>query len=335
VVRGDVAHWPDVERMVAAASAPPLAGVIHAAGLLDDGMIADLDFDRLLGVLAPKVAGAWHLHEATRHLDLDHFVLFSSVAAIIGNLGQGAYAAANAFMDGLAIHRQRRGLAATSINWGPWAETGMAAELETDRFVAQGIRPLMPVPALRAMGRLLEEMPAQAVVAAIDWGAYGRSHGLDGSGGLFAALVDPPERASVQVGDDAPAQDILAQLVGTLPAQRESVMRAYLQDLARQTLGYGQGEAIATDRALADQGFDSLMSVDMRNRLNRGLGRTLPASLLFDYPTLDRIGRHLLDTLLPETEPAAPQGPSADAADILDEIEALIGGAASYEPAAE
>ncbi len=331
VIAGDVAVAGDVERMVAAASAPPLAGVIHAAGLLDDGMIADLDLDRLGGVLAPKVAGAWHLHEATKRLDLDHFVLFSSVAAIIGNLGQGAYAAANAFMDGLAIHRRRRGLPATSINWGPWAETGMAAALETDRFAAQGIRALAPAEALRTMGRLLDEAPVQAVVASIDWAAYGAHHALDGAGGLFADLVDKPAATAPDTAGETGTRDILAELAEALPGQREGLMRAYLQELARQTLGYGQGETIAPDKPLADQGFDSLMSVDMRNRLNRGLGRTLPASLLFDYPTLDRIGRHLLDTLTP----AAASGPSATAADILDEIEALIGAAPSYEPAAE
>lgn len=321
IVEGDVAVAVDAVRMVAAASDPPLAGVVHAAGLLEDGMIADLDAGRLARILAPKVAGAWNLHRATGKLDLDFFLLFSSVAAIIGNLGQGAYAAGNAFLDGLAIWRRRRGLAGTSLNWGPWAEAGMAASLENDRFAAMGIRQLAPAQGLRTMMRLIGESPVQAVVADIDWAAYGRAQGIGGGSGLFASVVGMPEAGAAALAEVAVSRDILAELGASLPAQREGLMRSYLQELARQTLGYGHGETIAPDKPLAEQGFDSLMSVEMRNRLNRALGRTLPASLLFDYPTLDRIGRHLLDSALPPE--ATVSAPSV--ADILDEIDSLIG----------
>ncbi len=321
IVEGDVAVADDATRMVAAASSPPLAGVIHAAGLLEDGMIADLDAGRLARVLAPKVTGGWNLHRATEKLDLDFFLLFSSVAAIIGNLGQGAYAAGNAFLDGLATWRRRRGLAATSLNWGPWAEAGMAAALENDRFAAMGIRQLAPAQGLRTMMRLIGESPTQAVVAEIDWVAYGRAQGIARGRGLFASVVDAPGAGATASAEGPAARDIMAELAAVLPAQREGVMRSYLQELARQTLGYGHGEMIAPDKPLAEQGFDSLMSVEMRNRLNRALGRKLAASLLFDYPTLDRIGRHLLDSALPPE--AAASVPSA--ADILDEIESLIG----------
>lgn len=321
IVEGDVAVAGDAARMVAAASSPPLAGVVHAAGLLEDGMIADLDAGRLARVLAPKVAGGWNLHRATETLDLDFFLLFSSVAAIIGNLGQGAYAAGNAFLDGLAHWRRRRGLAATSINWGPWAEAGMAASLKNDRFAAMGIRQLAPAQGLRTMMRLIGESPTQAVVAEIDWAAYGKAQGIVPGSGLFASVMDAPGAGATASAEGSAARDILAELAAALPAQREGVMRSYLQELARQTLGYGHGETIAPDKPLAEQGFDSLMSVEMRNRLNRALGRKLAASLLFDYPTLDRIGRHLLDSALPpEAVAAAPS-----TADILDEIESLIG----------
>jgi len=133
--------------------------------------------------------------------------------------------------------------------------------------------------------------------------------------------VNAPEAGATASAEGAATRDIMAELAAVLPAQREGVMRTYLQELARQTLGYGHGEMIAPDKPLAEQGFDSLMSVEMRNRLNRALGRKLAASLLFDYPTLDRIGRHLLDSALPQE--AAASVPSA--ADILDEIDSLIG----------
>jgi NADPH:quinone reductase-like Zn-dependent oxidoreductase/nucleoside-diphosphate-sugar epimerase len=330
VVAADIAVASDVEKVMAAAAKPALAGIIHAAGVLDDGMIADMDLDRMDRIMAPKVAGGWMLHQATRHLKLDFFVLFSSVAAIIGNLGQSGYAAANAFMDGLAAHRRRRGLAAISINWGPWAEAGMAANLEVDRFAAQGIQPLSPAAGLRALKRVLIENPVQAVVADIDWAAYGSAHGLTGRAGLFAGLVaqGSPQGGAHVKSDDAKtpvARDIVAELRSVLPVERGELIRDYLRELARQTLGYGKGEHIAIDQPLVDQGFDSLMSVDMRNRLNRVLGRTLPASLLFDYPTLDRVARYLLESVIAFDEAPQVETPTATPEQLLAEIEALIG----------
>jgi acyl transferase domain-containing protein/NAD(P)-dependent dehydrogenase (short-subunit alcohol dehydrogenase family) len=324
VVQGDITVAADLERIMGAAARPPLAGIFHAAGLLDDGMIADLDPARIERVMAPKVSGAWRLHEATRHLDLDFFVLFSSVAAIIGNLGQASYAAANAFLDGLAAYRRRLGLAATSINWGPWAETGMAARLEVDRFIAQGIRSLTPAQGLRTLKHVLAENPVQAVVADIDWPVYGASHGLDGRTGLFAALVTDTGRPKADAAQPDAARNIKAELQAALPVEREGVLRLYLQDLVRQTLGYGYGEPIAVDQPLNEQGFDSLMSVDMRNRLNRSLGRVLPASLLFDYPTLDRIARYLLESVLLFDDPASGPPAAATPEQLLAEIEMLV-----------
>ncbi len=329
---GDVSRPEDVGRILASAS-HPVRGIIHAAGLLEDGMMADLDEGKISRVMAPKVTGAWALHQASLGLDLDFFVLFSSVAAIIGNLGQGNYAAANAFMDGLAHHRRKLGLPATSINWGPWAEAGMAAALETDHFAAQGIRALNPAQGVRVLKYVLAEVIGQAVVSDMDWAAYGQSHGMDGKTGLFAAVL-----AGAGAGQAESAQvvtrDIVAELRAVLPGERGDVLRDYLQSLARQTLGYGEQDVVSLDQPLVEQGFDSLMSVDMRNRLNKSLGRALPASLLFDYPTLEKIARYLLDKVI--TFDDAPAG--ADAKDkaaakpaqatdaLLDEINSLIGG---------
>jgi acyl transferase domain-containing protein/NADPH:quinone reductase-like Zn-dependent oxidoreductase/NADP-dependent 3-hydroxy acid dehydrogenase YdfG len=320
VVPADISVPDDVARVLAAAERPPLAGIVHAAGVLEDGMIADLDAAKIDRVLAPKAGGAWLLHAATRHVELDFFVLFSSIAALIGNLGQASYAAANAFMDGLASWRRRHGLAATSINWGPWAEAGMATALETDRFARQGIHALVPAHALRALKQVLADSPVQAVVADVDWQVYAAFHGSNATSGLFAVLAGS---GAVPTADQAAAstRDIVAELRETLPADREGVLRAYLQELVRQTLGYGESEPVARDQPLADQGFDSLMAVEMRNRLNRSLGRAMPASLLFDYPTIDKIARHLLDSVLQFGD--APT-PSASAEELMAEIERLI-----------
>jgi len=324
VALGDVSDADDVARILTQTTAP-LRGIIHAAGLLDDGMIADLDGGKFGRVMAPKVKGTWNLHQATQSLNLDFFVLFSSVAAIIGNLGQANYAAANAFMDGFAAFRRHLGLAATCINWGPWAEAGMAASLETDHFSAQGIRALAPAQGLRILKHVLRENILQPTVADIDWPAYAQAHGLDGQAGLFAALVADAGKVDDRAATVVASRDIVAELGAVLPVERGALLRDFLQSLARQTLGYGEQETVEFDQPLVEQGFDSLMSVDMRNRLNKSLGRALPASLLFDYPTLDKIARHLLDHVVRFDETPAPAPVASATEALLDEIDNLIG----------
>jgi malonyl CoA-acyl carrier protein transacylase len=324
VALGDVADPDDVRRILGQGSAP-LRGVVHAAGLLEDGMIADLDVGRFERVMAPKVKGAWNLHRETAALDLDFFVLFSSVAAIIGNLGQANYAAANAFMDGLAALRRNQGLTATSINWGPWAEVGMAALQDVDRFSVQGIGALPPAQALRALRHVLRENLLQPVVAEIDWPSFVRARGLVGKSGLFAAQVKDAGPAESAAEVSAGPRSIVGELRAVLPAERRGHMREYLQALARETLGYGDAEPVELDRPLVEQGFDSLMSVDMRNRLNKGLGCALPASLLFDYPTLDKVASYLLDHVVRIEEEPETAAATSEAESILDEIDHLIG----------
>ncbi|SEH60374.1 type I polyketide synthase [Magnetospirillum fulvum] len=329
IVAADVALAEDVGRVMAQidASMPPLKGIVHAAGLLADGMIPDLTWPRFATVMAPKLRGAWNLHVATRDRTLDFFVLFSSVAAVIGNLGQGNYAAANGFMDGLAAYRRLLSLPATSVNWGPWAEAGMAAALSGDRFGAMGIRGLNPDQALRVLKHVLKEDLTQPAIVDADWRAFAASQGIDTQRGLYAALVSATGAGEQVETAAAVGRAIVEELRAVLAVERPGLLRSYLQELARHTLGYGEGEAIALDQPLVAQGFDSLMSVDMRNRLNRSLGKTLPASLLFDYPTLDKIATFLLSDIIvleDETNTAAAPAPAQSAEALLRELEDLI-----------
>ncbi|MEW6234513.1 MAG: SDR family NAD(P)-dependent oxidoreductase [Candidatus Omnitrophota bacterium] len=326
VLQGDMACGADVERILnhIRSAMPPLKGIIHAAGLLDDGMMAEQTWERFQKVMAPKVRGAWNLHQATKNDDLDFFALFSSVAAIIGNLGQSNYAAANAFMDGLAHYRRQLGLAAVSVNWGPWADAGMAADMAVDRFFAQGIRYIQPETGMRLMKTILQENMIQACAFDVDWNAYGASHGLDASAGLFANLIGETAKSAA---DEAPSdrRDIANELREVLPAQRRGLLAARLQRIAQSVLGYNESERIAPDQPLVNQGFDSLTTVDMRNRLSKEIGASLPASLLYDYPTLDKISRYLLDevVILEESEPA-PDESKTETQSVLKEIDELL-----------
>jgi NADPH:quinone reductase-like Zn-dependent oxidoreductase/acyl carrier protein len=316
--QANVAEREDVERLAARIRAfmPPLRGVIHAAGMLDDGMLRDQSWERFRRVMEPKAVGAWNLHQATRQDRLDLFVCFSSIAAIIGNLGQSNYAAANAFLDALAAARRKLGLAATSINWGPWAGAGMAASLGDERFTAQGIRFLDPAAALRALEVVLRDGLTQCAVADVDWQRWAAHHDIDARGGLFAELVSPTTKSAPP--STSPKRDIAGELRDALPIERRNLLQRFLQSLAREVLGYGESEVIAADRPLGDQGFDSLMTVDMRNRLSKILGATLPASLLFDHPTIERVADYLLRDVIRIGDDA----PATDA--LLEEIDHLV-----------
>lgn len=211
----------------------------------------------------------------------------------------------------------------------------MAAQLETDHFAAQGIHALAPAQGLRVLKHVLREGLLQPVVADMDWPAYAASHGLDGKSGLFAALLADGGKLVQENAAAAVTRDIVAELKGALPGERDAVLRDYLQSLARQTLGYGENDVVEPDQPLVEQGFDSLMSVDMRNRLNKSLGKALPASLLFDYPTLDKIAKFLLEKVIKleegpaaaaiSSQAAAPSRSTVSAADaLLDEINRLV-----------
>ena len=306
---------------------PPLRGIVHAAGVLDDGMLTELSREEI--PLGDAAEGVGRMESPRSHAAREisnFFIMFSSVAAVIGNLGQANYAAANGFMDGLASQRRRLGLSATSINWGPFADMGMAAELQTDRFAAQGLSLLAPETAPRLLAKLLlDDLETPCVVEA-DWNKYVNDRGLRPGQGLFAEVATEA-RGKGATASATPAQDIRAELRQALPVQRPVMLRAYLIDLARETLGYGESEPLALDQPLRMQGFDLLMSVDMRNRLNRSLGCTLPASLLFDYPTLDKIADYLLATLVRDNDVVAEDARKsavASAEAILSEIECLV-----------
>src|SRR5262249_53889840 len=155
-----------------AATMPPLRGIVHAAGVLDDGLLAQQTWDRFARVLAPKVAGGWNVHQLTRGVPLDFLVFCSSAASLLGSAGQAGYVTANPFLDALAHHRRARGLPATSVNWGPWADGGMAARMsdqQRQRLAAQGWQAMPADEATDALGRLLEAGTTQAGVLAMDW----------------------------------------------------------------------------------------------------------------------------------------------------------------------
>jgi acyl carrier protein/NAD(P)-dependent dehydrogenase (short-subunit alcohol dehydrogenase family) len=308
VLQANVPCRDEVARVLAAIDAdlPPLGGVIHAAGVLDDGVLSQQHWARFETVLGPKLGGAWHLHTLTAERPLDCFVLFSAGAALIGAPGQSNYAAANAALDALAHWRRARGLPALSINWGPWAEVGMAAALSDEhrrRLAEQGLQSLTPAEGLRALELALASGAAQLAAMPADWDTFGHQFEPQAAPSLFRDLIGA---ARHDTGERATAASIsAARLAATPPSLRRGVLLRHVREQAAHVLGLATVEATPADRPLSELGMDSLMAVELRNVLGRSLDLALPSTALFDYPTVGALTDYLLAQLLTSPEVAA------------------------------
>jgi len=331
VVACDVAERDAVAAMLAGIPAHcPLRAVIHAAGILDDGLISSLTPDRVDAVLRAKVDGAWNLHDLTRDLDLAAFVVFSSMAGIVGTPGQANYAAANSFLDGLMTHRRAHGLPGTSLAWGLWEQaSAMTAHLgdrDKTRMSRIGLAPLSTAQALDAFDiAMLLDHPV-LVAARLD-----RTALADNGAGLPPLLREvagrPARRVVDNVADAPSATGVAARLAGLSPEARGRELVDLVRSSAAAVLGLPNPADIDSGRAFQDLGFDSLTAVELRNRLKNATGLTLSPTLIFDYPTPAVLAGHL-DTRLADTPDRSGPGPSNPLArfdDITRELEALLG----------
>ncbi|MHA7962373.1 type I polyketide synthase, partial [Streptomyces sp. L500] len=283
----------------------PLTGVVHAAGVLDDGVIDGLTPERFAAVHRAKAASALALHDLTRGLDLTVFALFSSASATVGNPGQANYAAANALLDALAERRRAEGLAATSISWGAWAGGGMAADARATAAAQRtGIRPLDPRLAVTALRRAVMENGPTEVVAEVEPARFVRAFTAVRPSPLLAELAPAGDPAPAGPGGDdtAPGADGAAlreKLAGQSAAQRTETVLNVVRTRAAAVLGHTDADAVGADRAFRDLGFDSLAAVELRNQLTAVTGLTLAATLVFDHPTPVDLAAHVLRELLP------------------------------------
>jgi polyketide synthase 12 len=277
----------------------PLGAVVHAAGVLDDGLIESLTAEQLARVMRPKVDAALHLHELTAGIDLSAFVLFSSVAVLVGSPGQGNYAAANASLDALAHARHAAGLPATSLAWGLWADaTGMTAELderEVARIERLGIQTLSTELGLELFDQALRLDEPLLVPVRLDLGALrGQARA-----GMLPALLRGLIRAPAGRAAEAGGVSLSQRLAAVPQADWERVVLELVRAQVAAVLGHASADAVDPDRAFKELGFDSLAAVELRNRLTQATGLRLPTTLVFDHPNPAAVTRFLIPVAMP------------------------------------
>jgi hypothetical protein len=316
----DVSRRADLEAILSEVNAqmPPLRGIVHAAGVLDDGVLTQQTWSRFERVMAPKVAGAWNLHELTRRTPLDFFVLFSSMASLTGSPGQSGYASANAFLDALAHYRKGLGLPALSINWGAWPDIGMAAKVETQgrRRVLPAIRPMPEQDCLSSLLAAASQSSAQLAIADVDWAKW------ESPTRLLSNLVNqPPAMAAAKAPQTT--DGIFDRLKNAPVSNRRKLLLEYLRGEALEVLGLGKSHFIDERQPLVRMGLDSLMAVEFRNRLVTALKRPLTATLLFDYPNLGRLADYLEEgQALPQPTTVATEDEFAETLESLTDAQA-------------
>jgi NADPH:quinone reductase-like Zn-dependent oxidoreductase/acyl carrier protein len=297
----------------------PLRGVVHAAGVLADAPVQQVTAHQFADVWSPKVQGAWNLHSLTAGLPLDLFVMFSSMSAVLGAAGQACYTASNAFLDALAHARRQRGLAGISINWGPWSDVGMAAglqERDRQRWAAQGIGRIAPDQGLRSLEHALGSDLPQISVLPVDWKRFLASSGEPTlpvlravAGELSAAAAPRPESFKDRLASADPQDQ--ADLV--LDFVRASIAAVLALDPLQ----------LSETQGLTDIGMDSLMAVELSNRLSAGIARPLPTTLAFEYPTMQALASFVGELLGVDPRSSPPAAAHGSSAEVLDEVGGL------------
>ncbi len=296
--RGDISLENNVQKIISdiAQSLPPLRGIMHLAGVLDDGVLQKQKWQRFAKVMAPKVKGAWNIHRYTQDLPLDFFVCFSSIASVLGSPGQGNYAAANSYLDALTHYRQQKGLTGLTVNWSPWGEVGMATGVgnqNEQRWEAAGVKTISQLEGIEIWEKIQNSLQSQPQVSIlpIDWSKFFQQ---------FMGGIEPPLLSRIAQAHQSsifPQQEQISQKLKDVPAkQQKAVLIATIQEEV--------AVALATDQVPQPQlgffemGMDSLMALEFRNRLQNSVGKSLPSTLTFEYPNIEAIADYLLQEVL-------------------------------------
>lgn len=327
VIAADVADAHGVARLLTAVQAelPPLAGIVHAAGEIGTTPLSNLDDAEVDRVFAGKVWGAWHLSEAATDLALDFFISTSSIASVWGGFGQTAYGAANAFLDGLAWRLREQGIAGVSVNFGPWS-AGMADAESRARLEQRGVATLSPADALAGLTDVVAASSAQGVVARIDWARFLPLYQQAGRRAFLAEVERevPTELTTVAPAVTPSGKTALVERLTNAPIQqRKRLLTDYLRDVVAEVTRVDAAE-IREDAGFFDLGMDSLMAVELRRRLEQGVGKEIPVTLVMDHPTLTGAVNYLLGEVLGLSEQVSAPAPASVVRTPTDEPIAIV-----------
>ncbi|MGC2745498.1 MAG: type I polyketide synthase, partial [Candidatus Angelobacter sp.] len=275
---------------------PALRGVMHAAGVLEDTLLSKLEWPSFARVQAPKAYGSWNLHTLTLDRPLDFWVVFSSISAVLGNPGQAAYAAGNAYADALVQYRRIQGLPALTINWGPWKGDGMSSQVIHDLYQRWGLLAIEPAEGVEMLGQLLNNSSAQALAAPLDVDVLKKRSAESLHLSLMAELVDIQKRRVPSSTERITSNGNGFGRLRDLPDdQRQAALLEHVVELVRSVTGMNGSEPVRVDVHFEVLGVDSLLTVDLLNALGRSFGVTLPATILIDCPTIERLVKYLFE----------------------------------------
>lgn len=311
VIAADVGQRADVVRLLAACDAlAPLRGIFHAAGVLDDGVLFQQTAARYATVAAPKVQGGWYLHTLTQDRPLDFFILFSSIASLLGSAGQANHAAANAFLDGLAHQRAAAGLTGLSINWGGWSEIGAIMQMSQHWVEMDGMGLIAPAQGVAVFNLLARQAARQVGVMPVNWRKFQQNLPMYS---LLRPAAPPPTTVA--------QTEIRQQLLQATATERKALLAAHISAQVSKVLR--RRDAIAPDEGFFELGMDSLMALELRNTLQTSLECKLPGTLTFDYPTSQALVAYLYEQLFPQAEAEAAPAAQPETDDYLTRLDTL------------
>ncbi|PSB05585.1 short-chain dehydrogenase, partial [Pleurocapsa sp. CCALA 161] len=331
VLKGDISQQEELVHILEQIEAflPPLQGVIHAAGILDDGLLSSMKWEQFTKVMAPKVQGSWHLHQLTQHLMLDFFVCFSSMASILGSPGQGNYAAANAFMDALVYHRQSTGLPGLSINWGPWSQGGMAARLARShqiRWQKMGVDSITTERGLQALSQWLNQSVAQVSVMPISWHKFLQQFEGKSIPPILSNMPGIATQNQSVPRERQKLEEFKEQLKSLNQPRRVQLLINYLTEIVIKILGLSQNNLPNPRKGFFDLGMDSLRALELSRDLKSDLGIALSSTAAFEYANIEELAMYL-ETILPcqeyEEDPSEPSDKVSDSNIFLSEVSQL------------
>lgn len=325
IVQADVSNFSQMQAVFASNTKLPWRGIIHAAGISIPQNLAEMSLSTYQNVLAAKVTGTWILHQLTQNLNLDFLILFSSAAAIWGSSGLAPYASANHFLDIMAHYRQANNLPALSVNWGSWDEINVVAAEVQNLWSRVGLKSMAATQTLEALRLCLQAGAVQKTVADVDWNIFKPTYEVRRHRPLLAELGQQQE---VQENQSVAKSELLLQLEKSLAGDRLNLLITHLQGIVSEILDLDSENTPETQQGFFQMGMDSLMSIQLKNRLEATLNHTLPSTLAFDYPNIEMLANYLIQEVLAPIfnqhleliQETSTQSTSSDKNSSLDEL---------------